>query len=73
MRAFDPQETSGVQCNRLAGCRMADVPADRPPQSRYPEILPRSGGDDMQFDRLRRRKFITLFAGAAVNSSCREQ
>lgn len=35
---------------------MADVPADRPPQSRYPEILPRS-----------------LFAGAAVNSSCREQ
>jgi hypothetical protein len=26
--APDPQETSDVQCNRLSGCRTADVPAD---------------------------------------------
>src|SRR3984893_8525767 len=52
-------------CNRLSGCRReADVPADRPPQSRYPAILPRSGGDDMQFDRLKRRAFIKLIGGA---------
>jgi hypothetical protein len=25
---FDPVQTSGVQCNRLPGCRMAGVPAD---------------------------------------------
>ena len=44
-----------MQCNRLSGYRTADVPADRPPQSRHPAILPRSGFDDMQFDRLKRR------------------
>ena len=26
--AFDPQQTSDVQCNRLAGCRIVGVPGD---------------------------------------------
>jgi hypothetical protein len=55
-----------VQCNRLSDCRTADVPADRPPQSRYPAILPRSGGDDTQFDRLKRREFIALIGSATA-------
>jgi hypothetical protein len=25
---YDPVQTSGVQCNRLLGCRTAGVPAD---------------------------------------------
>jgi hypothetical protein len=31
----DPQPTSDVQCNRLPGCRMAAVPADRQSQVWY--------------------------------------
>jgi hypothetical protein len=59
-----PLQTSKCAAQPISGCRTADVPADRPPQSRYPAILPRSGGDDMQFDRLKRREFIKLIGGA---------
>jgi len=63
---YDLLQTSGVQRNRLSGCRTADVPADRPPRKRYPPILPRSRGDHMQLDRLKRREFITLIGRAAA-------
>src|SRR2546423_14895701 len=45
----DPELTWDVQCNRLSGCRMTDVPAGGPPRNRYPAILPRLAGAATRF------------------------
>jgi hypothetical protein len=49
----------------LAGMKPDDrwVPADCSSPIRYPAIRPWLGWDRMQFDQLKRRKFITLLGG----------
>ena len=42
------------------------VPFYRPPASKTRRHPALAGGDRMQFDQLKRRKFITLFGRAAV-------
>jgi hypothetical protein len=47
-------------------CTAPSQPADWPPEDEISCNLCLAGGDRMQFDRLRRREFITLVGGAAV-------
>jgi putative tryptophan/tyrosine transport system substrate-binding protein len=63
----DPEQTSGVRRNRLIPVaeRLMYPLTDRRKVAIMQSCLG-SSGDDMQFDRLKRREFITLVGGAAV-------
>src|SRR6266542_507454 len=51
---------------RLTGCTVAPIPADSSQPVRLSCNSALAGGDQMQFDQLKRREFITLLGGAAV-------
>jgi hypothetical protein len=65
---FDPNSDIGLNAQGLTGCTVAPIPADYSPPIRYPAIRPWLVRDQMLFDQLRRREFITLLGATAVAS-----
>src|SRR5712691_9390832 len=63
-QVIDPNRKSA--CRRPTGRTVASITADYSPPVRYPAIRGRPAGKRMQFDRLKRREFITMLGGAAV-------
>jgi ABC-type uncharacterized transport system substrate-binding protein len=64
--AFDPAADFGCAVQPASGCRKPAYPLTDLREIGYPAILPRLAGDRMQFDRPKRRDFITLLGGAAA-------